>query len=541
MGLLQPVTIRVLLLSAQGLCAFSWRRGALLADGRFAADEAGRLEFVRYLSELPDAPLYLVADIIEEDFRLESVAHVVGRDRTALLERKLAQFFRTSEYRAARIQGREEGGRRDDTVLFCALTNNDQMAFWVETILGQRAPLRGVLSASWLIERLAGGLGLDGEAHVLVVNLQEQSGLRQTYLQRGQLKFSRLSPRSVLRAENPAEMIVAECVHTRQYLERLKLLPRDRPLEVHVIAQGEIGGEVEGGLTADGSLRFHCHASAVVAARLGIDPALEEGRGAVFVALMQALRSGRLNNIYGSGRILRHDRLRRIRRALMVGAWMLFAGMLGHGFLLLVDGLNRRAGQQGLERELEELSRQYQQRLGELPDTPIPVGAMRGVVALGEALERQAAISKDMITPLSRVLADCPDIQPLKVIWRLAADPEADRSGVESGAADPFEESRHEQAGSSALLPALLSGQTHGTIFFEGMVSPADGYLAVHGRVVRFIRALETTANTRVFPLAMPADTSPDSSLKATLDGRAIEAGFSLRLDCPAPVLEETP
>ncbi|MBU4236298.1 MAG: hypothetical protein KKI01_08230, partial [Proteobacteria bacterium] len=194
MGLFQTsTTVRVLLLTSQGLRAFTWQDSVLIPSGQFAADEQGQDEFNRYLSSPPDSPLYLVADVIEEDFRLENVAHVLGKDRSALLERKLAQFFRTTEYRSARVQGREESGRRDDQVLFSALTNNEQIGLWVKLILAQKAPLQGVLSIPWLMELFAGFQHLDQVPHLLLVNLEQQGGLRQTYIQAGRLKFSRMT------------------------------------------------------------------------------------------------------------------------------------------------------------------------------------------------------------------------------------------------------------------------------------------------------------------------------------------------------------
>ncbi|HDR46354.1 MAG TPA: hypothetical protein ENN94_01485 [Geoalkalibacter subterraneus] len=476
-------------------------------------------------------PLYLVADVIEEDFRLETVAHVVGRDRGALLARKLAQFFRTTEYRAARVQGREESGRRDDKVLFCALTNNEQISFWVHCILSQKAPLRGIFSVSWLIELLARFLKLDQVAHLLLVTLGEQSGLRQTYIQQGNLKFSRLSSLVTVRAGNLAETIVAECSHTRQYLERLKLLPRDQPLDIHFVVQGEIGEEVEGGLTDRGLLRFHLHESGVVAAELGIDPALEDSQGVVFVALMQALRSGGLLNIYGPEPVLRYYRLRRARQGLIVGTSLFFAAMLGYGFFLLTDGLKEREEQHRLEREIKQLSQQYQEIVRDFPDTPVSAGTMRKVVESVEVIQKQAAFPIEMMNPVSRAMAVCPDIHLQKFIWKLAVVPNKAKDVEESAVADRSEtDGADEQGAVSALMPALLAGQTRVVTNLEGTVSPVGGHLAAHQGVIRFITALEQTPGLQVIPVAMPTETRPDSSLKATLDGKAMNAGFSLQL-----------
>jgi len=537
MGLFQPATARILLLTGQGLRAFSWRNGLLLPDERFAADEAGLEEFGHYLSESPDIPLFLVVDVIEEDFRLENVVHVVGKDRKELHARKLAQFFRTTEYRAARVQGREKSGRRDDQVLFCALSNNEQISFWVHGILRQKAPLQGICSVSWLMELLAGFLKLGRVAHLLLVNLEEQSGLRQTYIQQGTLKFSRLSSLAAVRPGNLAKMIAAECTHTRQYLERLKLLPRDQTLEIHLAVQGEIGEEIEDGLPDSPLLRFHFHESGAVAGGLGIDPSLEDGQGIVFVTLMQALRSGGLVNIYGSESDLRFYRLRRVRHGLMAGVFLLSAGVLGHGLLLLTDGLKERAERYRLERETGQLTRRYQDILQNFPDTSVPAETMRQTVESAEMIQKQAVMPMEMMGAISRVMAVCQDIYLQKLGWKLSVRA-GDENAAETGPDEIQLEAGEEGERAAELVPALLAGQTRLTALLEGTVHPPGGHLAVQQSVTRFMTALAQIPGVQVTPVAMPVETRSDSSMKAVLDGKAIDAGFSLQLVYVLPAVE---
>ena len=223
-------TARILFLTARSLTCYRGEGSALALEEKFAADEQGIAGFANFLDSA-SLPFHLVVDLNEEDFRVESVAHVRGRDRQVLLDRKLQQFYRNTDYRSARLQERETGGRRDDRVLFSALTNPDLLGPWVDILIGKRIGIKGISSVPLLMESFAGWLGLDRLPHLLLVNLEE-AVLRQTYLQEGRLKFSRLLPRIV--SDNPAETVPAECRHTRQYLERLKLLPHDQPLEVHV-------------------------------------------------------------------------------------------------------------------------------------------------------------------------------------------------------------------------------------------------------------------------------------------------------------------
>lgn len=530
MALFQISTIvRVLLLTSQGLRAFTWQDSVLLPAGHFVADEQGQAELGRYLRSSPESPLFLVADVSEEDFRLESVAHVMGKDRSALLERKVAQFFRTSQYRSAKVQGREENGRRDDKVLFSALTNNEQLAYWVNSLLAQQAPLKGILSVPWLMESFAGFQQLDHIPHLLLVNLEKQSGLRQTYIQAGRLKFSRLTSLVTTQAGDLAETILAECSHTRQYLERLKLLFRDQPLDIHLSMQGEIEKEIGVGLVDSALMHFHFHETGIVAAEFGIDPAQEDGQGVVFLALMQALRSKGLSNIYGSAAAIRYYRLHQINRGLIVASSLFFVVALVMGALLLVDGFKQRRVQNSLDIEVKQFEQRYQTLLQGLPESPLPAKAMQQVVESVDAIQRQTAYPMEMMTLVSRALAACPDIRLQKLDWKLAVV-EGEEGEAEGTVTAGQSGVSGDEGAAPVVLLAMLADKTRVTTMLEGIVYPGGGYLEAHESVTRFIRVLEQIPGLTLNPLVMPTETSPGSSMQATLDGKAIEAEFSLQL-----------
>ncbi|MCB1868979.1 MAG: hypothetical protein KDI43_10725, partial [Gammaproteobacteria bacterium] len=52
--------------------------------------------FQRYLESIATHPLYLLLDLLGEEFRVEQLPHVSGRDRSEVYRRKLQQFFPTA-------------------------------------------------------------------------------------------------------------------------------------------------------------------------------------------------------------------------------------------------------------------------------------------------------------------------------------------------------------------------------------------------------------------------------------------------------------
>jgi hypothetical protein len=60
--------------------------------------------------------------LAEEGFQLEDLPYVQGGDRNALLQRRLSQYYYNTPLSAAISLGRAKEGRRDEKVLFAALT-----------------------------------------------------------------------------------------------------------------------------------------------------------------------------------------------------------------------------------------------------------------------------------------------------------------------------------------------------------------------------------------------------------------------------------
>lgn len=112
----------LLFLSADSFQASIWQSGKLGAARYFSNDANGRENFSAFL-KMHRYPAYMLVDVIEEDFRLEIVPHLSGSSRKDLLARKFEQFYRGTSFRQALLLQRQAEGRRDDEMLFSALTN----------------------------------------------------------------------------------------------------------------------------------------------------------------------------------------------------------------------------------------------------------------------------------------------------------------------------------------------------------------------------------------------------------------------------------
>lgn len=524
----------ILLLTSQALRVYVAGKDNLFLEETFSTDETGVSGFDRYLDSSPESHFHLVVDLSDEDFRVETVAHVGGKDQKALLERKLQQFFRGNDYRSARIQDRDEGGRRDDRVLFSALTNPDLLAPWIDCLLRRKLRFKGIVSVPMLIEFFARLMVPERLPHLLVVNL-EKNGLRQTYMQKGRLKFSRLL--SVVDHNDMAEMLLSECIHIRQYLERLKLLPHGQPLQVHVcVAQGIFGGL--GGIPASTPLlQFHPHETAMLGAELGVDPMTLQDEGMVHLCLLKAVQAKKLSNVYASLPIIRYHRLRQIRQGLIAGACLILVVALAAGGLLLHEGFDTVHERQRLDQETQRFQSRLEELQASFPETPIEAKEMRAVVDAIENIRGQEIQPMRAMVMVSRALTPFPNIRIQNYEWRLADLSETEEVGgaVQYLGAAGIGDGLGGENPMPVILPRLLAGKTVGIITLSGMVVPSRGYGHAQESLKQLIVALEEIPGLKVIPISMPTETKPDAAVKAKLDDGDILAEFSLKLEYQAP------
>lgn len=524
--------VRVLVLTSLGVRAFIWQGGRLQFSRQFRTTEQSQAEFVEYLKLQPKYPLFLVPDVIEEDYRLENVVAVRGRDRQVLLERKLAQFFRTAEYRSAKIQGREEEGRKDYRVLFSALLNTEQISFWVQRILEQKAPLKGILSVPWLLESFARSLQLDKVSHLLMINLEQESGFRQTYMQSGRLKFSRLTSLATVHLQSLAETIIAECVHTRQYLERLKLITRDQPLQVHFAVQGEVGEEIAASLVDTPLLHFHLHETGVLAAELGLDPDQEEGQGVLFLALTNELRNKGLWNVYASSTALRYYRYQQIRQGIIAGTSVFFAAILTGCFFLLQQGMKQQHVLVQLQHEALALSQQSVVLQEKYPASPVHPLIMQKMVSTADTILSRTSSPMETMKRVSHALDKSPEIALQKIEWSF----EPVSLGNKEGESDSVSQlpgmtgdKEHDQG--LVLLQGLLAAPLQVTMTLSGMVvSSGTGFKQAQQSVEEFILELQKEQGVQVIPVAMPTQSDPAAAVAVTMGEEARKQEFVLRL-----------
>ncbi|PHV11071.1 hypothetical protein [Chitinimonas sp. BJB300] len=220
-----------LFLSDTSLSLWQSQAGQIQQEASYSANAEGVAAFSEFATKATNAHWYILFDLQEEDCRVETVPHVNARDRRKLIDRRLTQLYRASQYYSTAHQGREEGGRRDDRILFTAVSNPVPLDMWLEVLVKQEAFIVGIYSVSLLTAQHAHRItGLP--PRVLIISRQNSSGLRQTYLADGAMRFSRLTVLEEDSVEGQANQLAAESARARQFLASLRAIERTEVLHI---------------------------------------------------------------------------------------------------------------------------------------------------------------------------------------------------------------------------------------------------------------------------------------------------------------------
>ncbi|MCL2830769.1 MAG: hypothetical protein FWD77_08550 [Betaproteobacteria bacterium] len=234
-------------LSSQSMRVFvrRRRRGVLERTGEFPQSPEGLNSFSAYLEQHRAGSFHLLVNLGDEHFHSETIPSLRGRERQSLLERKRARIFDPAALCLSISLGHEKGRREDERLLFAALPDSPALNPWRNLIRRAGITLEGIWSPSLLAPELLSALGIDIE-HCLFLSIQDKS-LRQTYCENGRLRFSRLTPlpeESEGSIQAPpfrftpalARFLDEETQKLRHYLNGQRLLPREKTLEILVLA-----------------------------------------------------------------------------------------------------------------------------------------------------------------------------------------------------------------------------------------------------------------------------------------------------------------
>lgn len=520
---------RALFVSAHKAAVYHWFNGRITNSYLFDINDEGREHFERYLRQTPKSPIYIMVDVFEEEYRRETIPHVFGPDKQALLSRKQDRLFRDTPYTYTRAQGREEEGRRDDRILLTAITNADLVTPWVDAMDRNEVPVAGIYSLPLLVGSLIAPRKKEWK-HVLVLSLQSISGLRQTFVQNGELRISRLVQMPRYGTTPYAPYIMEEVEKIQRYLNSLRLVPADEPVDICFLMTGELKDEIEQHYTDSEYIRYHSLDINEVAAEVGVESGVTTPfSDRLFVSYL--LKKAPQNH-YASKSQRRYYSMRRMRYAMLASSVLLMlAGVLWSGYNLFT-GLSYK--QQSISADLrrEFYSTRYNMARERLPDTPVEPAELQLAVDLSDKLREYRTSPLETVQVISKGLNRYPRIQLKNVSWVASIDPNIELGKKSKEAPGKNKKSRQSKIGYSEVSYTDTGYLFYQVAQVDGYLDPFDGNfrqaIAAINEYAEFLRKQKSVHDVSI--ISLPLDVSSSTSLQGNTSTQASEANFSLRL-----------
>ena len=425
-------TSRLLYLSAHQLTAYRWRSGVLANDGVFAASEDGLRAFADYLQRNASSTFAILANVSEEGFHVETIPFLRGADRRAMIERKLGQLYFNAALTTSLSLGYERNKRKDERVLLAALSNSEFFAPWLDAIAGRQIALSGVYSLPLLAPLLLRRLGIDAEP-CLLLSVQDQS-VRQSYFEKGELHFSRLTPLQNSSISGIAQAFAAEALKLQQYLASQRLIGRQQSITAYLLAHRNTRQAIEQSCTDTATLRYCLVDIEECALRTGAREVPQNSHcEPIFLNLLVASPP----RVQFADATLRHDYHLAQGRAALYGlgaatllCCLAFAGKQVFDVRQLTTQTQSLRGEAAADRQ------RYQDIVRSFPNIPTDTETLRRVIDRYAILEQQSATPEPLYREISRALAKAPAIEIESIDWQAGgSEPGAVAAGTTSAPA----------------------------------------------------------------------------------------------------------
>jgi len=502
----------VLLLDSTGLSLYQVDGKSVKNGEHFSADESGHERFASFLRRHSTWVYALLADIAEEGFQLEDIPFSSGKDRAAIIKRKLGQHYYGTPFSLARSEGRLKEGRRDERLLLMALTQPQIFEPWLQQLDAAKVALQGIYS----LPQLAAQLLPDQASDQQLIILPTPSGLRQVFFDKRQLRLSRQTPLTTGSAQEVAIAATIEAGKMHQYLSGQRLIDRNKPLAVRVLAHPEQISALRERCLDSNTLHFDIIDLLLESARLGLKANdAEEHAGTLFCHLL-AKKVPAEQFALPTQRRFYH--LWQTRYALKAASAVILVSGLLFAAKQFLDTLNVQREIQQIEQQTRLDQQRYDTTLQALPKTALSPDNLRALVTRFEAESKRAQGLEPTLMQLSQSLDRFPDISLDKIEWLHLEKLDVAVAGT------PF---------SGGTPPTSLGPGPFAQLSVDARlpVNMASMQIAQIDRVNAFFKDMALAPNTAIIIQQMPVDAQSTTTLKSDQEGGTPEAPrFAFRL-----------
>ena len=406
---------QLLYLSAFQLVVYRWQAGTLVHTAAFADNEEGYRQFADYLNSHARERFALLVNIAEEGFHVETIPFLRGADRETVIRRKLGQIFFNAPLTLSMSLGHEKSKRKDERLLLAALTGNEHLAPWVKVIIQKDVVLSGIHSLPLLAPSLLRKLKVN-ESRCLLLSVQDQS-IRQSYLENGEIHFSRLAPLFDSSIGGIAQAFAAETLKLQQYLSSQRLISRNQPITVYLLAHATAISTVQSHCLSSDTIHYVILEIADAARKTGLKtPAGSTHSETLFLNLM-AVSPPRIQ--FADDELCHNFHLRQLRGGLYGLGFAVLLGCLLTAGVMLYDAQHITQEVAQLNSEARTNRQRYDDITRSFPKIPTNNETLRRIIDRYAELEKQSASPLGLYHEISRALQNAPAVELEAIEWKV--------------------------------------------------------------------------------------------------------------------------
>ncbi|MCX7180032.1 MAG: hypothetical protein NTX56_15140 [Proteobacteria bacterium] len=513
---------RILFLDANRLSAYRWADCKLLLEESFTTDTKGEEAFAAYLPAHKKSHFYLLAEVVEEGFQADVIPHVQGSDRKALLRRKVDQYFYGTPLNLSVTLGRETTGRRDDKVLFFALTRPEYFEPWLAALRTAQCQLAGVYSVPLVANSFVNSFSRKAQGlpqHFLLVTLT-CGGLRQSFFDDGRLRFSRLTPLPGNSTDEIATACAVESTRIHQYLIGQRLMERGAALTTLVLVHPEQTESFRAHCVNSNDLNFEFIDLVAESGKFGLKSIPTDSHGEAL--LMHVLVRKTPSQQFAEAGERRLYRMWQTRLLLNSGAMVIFLSCLIFSGKQLIQLYQLRESTDQVQQQTEVAGQQYAAALKTLPKMPFSSNSLRALIERYDTLVKHTVTLEPTYQRISEALQQESRVELDRIDWKVSNN---------AGEAAPAPDSVAKQPAAAKIV---VSGELFviADIYAQLPVALKNDERTLKNIIDKFSGELSKDGKVQIRILKLPFDVESTKSLKSTDEESAIVEvpKFSLRM-----------
>ncbi|WP_069470024.1 hypothetical protein [Candidatus Marithrix sp. Canyon 246] len=372
----------------------------------FQNTEKGETDFIRCLNF--KKPIFVLVDIIKENYQNLTMPHVSARDHRNLIKHNIKKLFNNNTYTHSVIQGREQKGRRDDKVLLMALNNPEILQPWLNLLVSYKIPFTGIYSLPLLSELLLKSLPKNPATLLITHN---NDSLRQSVFVNQKLQLSRLVSFDTNIAKS--QFLLQQFNNIKHYLISV-IKVNIHSLSIIILTDKSLLNTLHQELNIEDSQSIYILDINDLAKKLGL---YNNNIQLQHLIAYQLVRHRTIINHYATAREMRYFFYRQLRiRSYFTSVLLVVVAIITNVIYLQNTAIQKQEINQIAEKTLNRRNELIQ--LAKItPNLPYDIEIIRQIVDTGWSLKQQQKLPHTAWEKLSHVLNDHPKILLENLEW----------------------------------------------------------------------------------------------------------------------------